>query len=145
MGGDSVNLAQAFDTHLLQEWHQTVLAQPARYFRQSGNGRQVAGARSGDEIAQDVQVAELRLPTFDQLNQKEALVNNVAEAVNDPSTAKINPRRCLVLERIKACAFAKNFLRKAEDMPPQSLEKRMAGCDPFEIVRLGDFAISGEP
>jgi hypothetical protein len=119
--------------------------EPCRLLRQGARAGQLLGHGRWNEIAEDRWLLQSRVVPFSDLHGEKPLMDHAAEAVYHPCSVKINTSREIVLQRVKTGPLSEGLAGEAQRMPPHSLEERVAGCYPFQIVLFGCLAIRRAP
>ena len=76
-----------------------------------------------------------------ELYGEETLVHGLSKTVDDTPSVEVEARRCVVIEGVEACSLGEGILAKCKGVPSKSLEERVPGGDPLEVVRLRGRAI----
>ena len=93
MRGDPLDLGQALGTDSSRNGIERMFVSASRDFRQVATGGRSLGRGAAEKVAQDVQVSQLRFARLRSISTDEhALVDDVAEAVDDPSPVEVEPR-----------------------------------------------------
>ena len=145
MVGNPVHLSEPFGADFVEERSQSMVVQPGRGFRQVSDFGQRIGRLGRGEVAQNGRFALDGVVPLGDLDSEHPFVDDVPEAIDDAGAVEVDAGRRFVSEREEAGPFLEVLLRAMKCAPADRLEERVAGRDPFEVVRVGRLAVGGQP
>src|SRR6266581_1791157 len=102
---DAFDFGEPVSAVLFQERRQRVFVEPRRHFGKLCNLRQTVRYFARCEIPEQAQILETWISVFQDLDCEQTLVDDLAEAIDNPRPVQVDARGILMLERVERSAF----------------------------------------